>query len=146
MGEEENGEVIQMTSEQIAEMIEAETIQTNRQYIEQMKKALSFIDELEKKPDRDRLRYANMISQLIGIMIGSIKGWQNWLNFNSMDNLLSLKELEEIAPKIKELVKEWIEIDIAITESKTKDVEVKHEETKTKAKTKTSKQTKSYVT
>jgi len=140
---EENDEIMQMTPEQIAEMIEAKTIQMNKAYIENLKKTLEFIDELETKPDKDRLRYANMISQLIGVLIGSIKGWQSWLNFATMDNLLSFKELEEIVPKMKKLVKEWIEIDISITESKTKDVETKHEETK--AKRKASKQTKPYV-
>jgi len=134
---------MQMTPEQIAELIEAQTIQANRQYLNNLKKALEFIDELEKKPEKDRLRYANIVLHLIGIMVGSIKGWQSWLNLNSMDSLLSLKELEEIVPKMEKLVKEWIEIDISITEAKTKDVEVQHE--KTKAKRKASKPAKPYV-
>jgi len=143
MMEENDDEIMQLTPEQVTEMIEAKTIQVNRAYIEQLKKTLEFIDELETKPDKDRLRYANIISQLIGVLIGSIKGWQSWLNFSSMDSLITLQELEEIVPKMKKLVKEWIEIDISITESKTKDVETKHEEMK--AKRKASKPSKPYV-
>jgi hypothetical protein len=135
-----NGELTQMTPEQLAERLEAQTIIINKAYMAQLKHTLDFIDELDKKPDKDRLRYANIIGQLIGILIGSIKGWQSWLNFNSMDSLLSLEEMSEIVPKMKKLVKEWIEIDLLITEVKTGNVEKSYEEKRTK-KTKGSKTT-----
>lgn len=132
MENDENGEMAQMTPEQMAESLEAQTIAVNKAYMAQIKSILDFIEKLDKKPDKDRLRCANIISQLIGVLIGSIKGWQNWLNFNSMDNLLTLEEMLEITPKMMEVVKKWIEIDLMLTEAKTKDVEKDYEMKKAK--------------
>lgn len=140
--EEEDGDMNQMSIEQITEQLEVQTIKINKAYMIQLTKTLEFIEELDKKPDKDRLRYANMISQLIGILIGSIKGWQSWMNFNSMDNLLSLEEMKEIVPKMKELVKEWVNIDLILTKAKTENVEKQYE---AKQKVKKIKPSKPYV-
>jgi len=127
----ENGteDVMQVvaTREQMMEMIEAKTVEANRLYIKQLKQTLEFIEELDKKPDKDRLALANMINHLVGVLIGSIQGWQKWCNLNSMDTQLTLEELKDIVPKMKRLVKEWIKIDIAITEVKTEELAKKQE-------------------
>jgi hypothetical protein len=140
---EENNEEVQMTPEQMVEMIEAQTIKMNKAYMLNLRRALDFVEELDKKPDKDRLRNANIISQLIGILIVSIKGWQSWLNFNSMDSLLNSEEMNEIAMRMKKLVNEWIEIDLLVTEMKTGNIEKEYEEKKTKQKT--SKLSRAYV-
>jgi len=132
--EESEGNEIMLTKEQQTEIIEAKTIEVNKIYIQRLKDTLVAIDEVEKKPDKDRLTYANMINHLVGIMIGSIQGWQKWCNLNSMDSMLSLDEMKDIVPKMTRLVKEWIEIDIAITTIKTGDVEKDYEAKKAKRK------------
>jgi len=130
--EEEENEIMTMTEEQRIELLEAKTIEINKIYIEQLKRTLEAIEEVDKKPDKDRLTYANMINHLVGVMVGSIQGWQKWCNLNSMDTLLSLDEMKDIEPKMKRLVKEWIEMDIDITKAKTADVEKEYEEKKVK--------------
>lgn len=137
MGEEngEESEIMIMTKEQRTELLEAKTIEINKIYMEQLKQTLEAIEEVDKKPDKDRLTYANMINHLVGVLIGSIQGWQKWCNLNSMDTLLSLDEMKDIVPKMKRLVKEWIEMDIDITKIKTADIEKEYGEKKAKGKT-----------
>ena len=142
MGEEEENEIMAMTKEQQTELLEAKTIEINKIYMEQLKQTLEAIEEVDKKPDKDRLTYANMINHLVGVLIGSIQGWQKWCNLNSMDTLLSLDEMKDIVPRMKRLVKEWIEMDIDITKAKTADIEKEHGNKKVKEKVSKSK---SYV-
>lgn len=143
MADEEENEIMTMTKEQQIELFEAKTIQINKIYMEQLKQTLEAIEEVDKKPDKDRLTYANMINHLIGVLLGSLHGWQKWCNLNSMDTLLTIDEMKDIVPKMKQLVKEWIEMDIIITKAKTDDIE--KEMGKKKVKRKTSEPSKPYV-
>lgn len=145
MEECENGNGVSLTQEQIMEIVEVKAIKANKIYIEQLKQTLNFIEEMDKNPDKDRLTYANIINHLIGILIGSIQGWQKWCNINSMDTLLSLDEMKNIVPKMRRLVEEWIEIDISITKTKTSDIE-KKQEIKKREKKKVQERKSSYVT
>lgn len=131
--EKECGKTQILDEEQIIALQEQQMIAANTKYVETIKMLKRAI---VKEDPKDRLDYANAILSLILALNNSLKGWQSWLNLRSM-NILTLKEMKENYPKMKELVEKWLQIDIDITETKTKEIEKQH-----KARVKASKKAK----
>jgi len=93
--------------------------ETNRRYIKMIEATLKFINELDPN---DRLGYAFAVQMVVSAMMGSLKGWEKWCNIKNM-NSIKLEEFQEIFPKMKALMEEWLNIDLAITMAKTREIE-----------------------
>jgi len=125
------------TEEEMKAFAELQIAEANKQYIKALKEHLKVIKELDPK---DRLDLAYAIWVIIVSMKGSIKGWDTWLNFRSM-NLISEKDMKKIASTMKELAMKWIQVDIDITQTKTDELIAKAKKRQKAAKKKKKKKT-----
>lgn len=118
-------EQTEITQEEALELAKREGILRNKAYVKQMQDIIDFVENIEKEPKKDRLDYIYLLNQLLAVMSGSVKAWQQWSNIYNMQQAFSLKELEDLYPKIKAIAKAWIDLDIEITMKKTNEVEEK---------------------
>jgi hypothetical protein len=113
------------TANALIDMQRQNLIFANKAYINQLKYIIKRIEETAKKKNKDRLDYAHMINETINVMFSSVKGWQKWANIRTMHDVMTDKELEKYAPKMFELAKAWVQMDIDITTGKIKEDEKK---------------------
>lgn len=73
--------------------------------------------ETIEKCEGNKLCKAKILSHLLMALDRSLKGWGTWMTFDKLDEL-SDEEIDEIYPKLKKLVIEWLKIDIELTEKK----------------------------
>jgi len=93
-----------------------------KNYIMAMEENIKLLEEFKPK---DRLGFVKGIVRCIQILNVSIKGWASWVgNYEILDDL-TLEELEEIYPQMKQLVIDFVKLDLAITKKKFSEVEAK---------------------
>ena len=117
--------VANLTEEQLNALREQQTIKINKNYIKALKNAIEAIKKLDPK---DRLDYAVALSTLVNSVKGSLKGWEVWMDFRSMD-LLTKEEMEKVFLPMRKATIIWLKADKEITEAKTKEMETKHKKT-----------------
>jgi len=103
------------------------------------KKWHEMIEELIKKIKdetlddcEDRLEMAKKLGRLVVILVKSVNGWQQWMNFETMD-AWTKEEFLNIYPKYKKAVIDFLKIDAEITKKKQAELDTKIEELKKEA-------------
>lgn len=82
---------------------------------------------------KDRLEMAKMLDRLVVILVKSVNGWQQWMNFESMDTWTE-EEFRNIYPKYKKTVIDFLKIDAEITKKKQEELDAKIEKLMKEAK------------
>lgn len=82
---------------------------------------------------KDRLEMAKMLGRLVVILVKSVNGWQQWMNFESMDTWTE-EEFRNIYPKYKKTVIDFLKIDAEITKKKQEELDAKIEKLMKEAK------------
>lgn len=84
------------------------------------------IKQLEKETiDKDdRLTMAKKLARLIVILMKSLEGWKQWMNFEVMDSITK-KEFRELYPKLSKVIIEFLKIDAEISKKKEDEAEEK---------------------
>lgn len=120
MVESESGQTVDL--ETLINNLQKQTMGDTRSYINSLKE---FIKKINKSEPADRLDYAKILLLCFNSAIISLNGWKTWVG--DIDNLaeLSIDDLKEVYPKLKELIVKLLEIDIAITEKKLVETAVK---------------------
>ena len=78
----------------------------------------------ESKP-KDRLEHAKELLRCIVILTLSVKGWRSWLaNYDVIDTI-TLEEFQEIFPKMRQLITDFVRLDLEITKKKFGEAEKK---------------------
>lgn len=99
---------------------------SNRGYIQAMQMA---IDNLKDMNPKDRMEFAASLTMVIDAMRSSIKGWSKWCDPITL-NGITLEQYQEIFPQMRDITKQWLEIDKKITEIKTQQLEDEMEKDK----------------
>lgn len=106
---------------------EGEELETGKSYLQAMEYNLKLMEEAKPK---DRLEYAKELLRCMQILTLSVKGWRSWLaNYEIVDNI-TLEEFQEIYPKMRQLITDFVKLDLEITRKK-----FAEEEKKTPSKT-----------
>lgn len=108
-------------------------IESVKKYIEVMEYNIRLLEEA--KPE-DRLSYIKECVMCIQVLNVSLKGWASWLGNFSVTEKFTLSELEELYPKMKQLVIDFVKLDIEATKKKTDEEEKKSPKSKSSKKDK----------
>lgn len=93
-------------------------VTVNKIYIKRLEYIKKKIEKILSKEKKDRLDNAYIIEQTVHLLASSIEGWKRWCTIRTMFEVMTEKELEEVAQKMFPLAKKWIQIDIDITKQK----------------------------
>lgn len=86
-----------------------------KNYVKIMEYNLKLIQE--SKPE-DRLQFAKDLMTCLQVMKISLKGWEAWLSSYSIVDRITLAEFQELYPKMKQLVIDFVELDLKTTQKK----------------------------
>lgn len=111
MSDDEEEDVFTEIPENVAKM----AIKNTKFYLNGLK---AILKQIEAEEPTDRLDYARAISNCCSGALLTISGWKSCVE--ELDNLsvLTIKDLKEVYPKLKDVIIKLLEIDIAITERK----------------------------
>lgn len=104
-------------------------IESVKKYIEVMEHNIKLIEEA--KPE-DRLSYVKECVICIQVLNVSLKGWAGWLGNLSITEKFTLEELKELYPRMKQLVIDFVKLDMEATKKKTDEEEKKSPKSKGK--------------
>jgi len=122
---ENNNEECDANTKVVLEAQAQNMVLVNKIYIKRLEYAINKIEKIVKKENKDRLDYSYIIDETVKLLAASTEGWRKWCNLRTMHDVMTDKDLEEVAPKMFALMKKWIEIDIQITKEKTVEDEKK---------------------
>jgi hypothetical protein len=97
-------------------------IENTKKYIEIMEHNIKL---LEDATPEDRLSYVKECIICVQVLNVSLKGWAGWLGNFSITEKFTLDELKELYPKMKQLVIDFVKLDIEATKKKTDEEEKK---------------------
>lgn len=94
---------------------EGEELETGKSYLQAMEYNLKLMEDAKPK---DRLEYAKELLRCIQILTLSVKGWRAWLgNYDVIDNI-TLEEFQEVFPKMRQLITDFVKLDLELTKKK----------------------------
>jgi len=103
-------------------MTEEEEVISGKTYLEAMEHNLKTMEDAKPK---DRLEYVKELMRCIQILALSVRGWSAWLaNYNIVDTI-TLEEFQEIYPKMRQFIDDFVRLDLEITKKKFVEVEKK---------------------
>lgn len=127
MAEEKNE--LNIDTKTIVETQSRNMILVNKMYIQKLNYMVEEIEKVVNQKEKDRLDYAFIINECVKALFASTEGWKKWCDIRTMHIVMSEEELKEFAPRMFELMKKWIEIDVEITKRKIVENEKKLEKT-----------------
>jgi hypothetical protein len=104
------------------ENVEEQVTMATEEYIKLID---AYIIVIKKGEPKDRVGYALAIARCINGMSVSTKGWAAWLNNLEALDQLSLEELTDVYPKMKECALKFLEADVDISRKKLDQVKAK---------------------
>ena len=94
-------------------------------WIQDCKKILDQIKELDDLKEQDRLDMVRTIRFTLFALQRSLSGWLEWINNPDIMSSFSLEELKEISKNLAKLTQPFIEYDCKITSSYQEDLTVR---------------------
>jgi hypothetical protein len=94
-----------------------------KQYIKVMNYNINLIENA--KPE-DRLAFVREVARCIQILELSTKGWRGWLSNYEMIDKITLEELRNLHPKLRQAVVDFVKLDVELTKKKFMEEEEKN--------------------
>lgn len=87
---------------------------------------------LEEAKPEDRLSLVKNCIMCIQVLNMSLKGWSGWLGNFSITEKFTLEELKDLYPRMKQIVTDFVKLDIEYTKKKLGEEEKKSPKPKSK--------------
>lgn len=130
----DNQQVQQISLEQYLEIQKNKIVAMNKEYVKNFKNALKKLQTMMERKDKDRMDYAVLLVSIISLMNSSCQGWAKWCTVVKLNEIFKNKEdLKKIIEKMLQLTKDWIQIDIDITEKQINDIKTKEKKSDKKS-------------
>jgi hypothetical protein len=85
-------------------------------WIQRSERTLEQLKEIRKQTDQDRLDLVKSMRYAFGALGQSLAGWMQWVNSPEIMSTFTQDELEEMNNKIMDMVEQFIEYDIEMTD------------------------------
>jgi len=87
----------------------------NTNWIDRSEKTVEQLRALKEKRDMDRLDLLKSMRFSFGALSQSLGGWMQWVNSPEVMSQFNRDELQEMSDKIIEMVTDFIEYDVDVT-------------------------------
>lgn len=88
----------------------------NNSWTQRSQQTLDKLREIREQEDQDRLELVKSMRYAFGALGQSLAGWMQWVNSPEIMSTFTQEELEEMSNIIMDMVEEFIEYDMKITE------------------------------